>query len=110
MCSPPCTDSAETLVEKVARRMAQKHAFLRSHGRMGSAITSFKDWATLVRQRLFSESEIKFFGQLLLLDTTVQVMANLYVPNLRYHFNHNKKSPYRWFAVVPRHIARNPTI
>ena len=42
MGPPPCTDSAEKLVEKVARRMTQKHAFLSSHERIGSAITSFK--------------------------------------------------------------------
>ena len=40
----------------------------------------------------------------------MQVLANLFVINLRSHFKHKKISPNRWFAVVPRHIARDPTI
>ena len=38
MGPPPCTDSAEKVVEKVT----QKRAFLSSHERIGPAITSFK--------------------------------------------------------------------
>ena len=37
----------------------------------------------------------------------MQVLANLFVINLRSHFKHKKISPNRWFAVVPRHIARD---
>ena len=107
MCSPPCTDSAETLVEKVARRMAQKHAFLRSRGRMGSAITSFKDWATLVQQQLFSDSEIKFFWTIVAVGYYCASYGEFICTKFEISLQPQEKIS---ISVVPRHIARNPTI
>ena len=41
MGPPPCTASAEQLINNVAGRMTDKHVFLTTHGKMGAAITNF---------------------------------------------------------------------
>ena len=42
MGPPPCTDSAENLINKVARRMTEKHNFITSHNNIGAAMKNYR--------------------------------------------------------------------